>query len=72
MFGWHRGAVMLTAGFVMDLLAAVRGGRNVEITALPCHLERNRDPYFSAFLARCMDYVYGRDPRHHSEAREER
>lgn len=27
------------------------------------HLERWRDPYFQAFLARCWQWVYDQDPR---------
>ena len=27
------------------------------------NLARSRDPYFHAFRARCMEWVYGDDPR---------
>lgn len=69
MFSSYRGAVVLTAGLIVGLFAAARGARSPEAAPMPSHLERSRDPYFCAFLARCMDYVYGQDPRHHTEDR---
>lgn len=48
---------------VVNFLLGDTGSRVSAAQERALHLARGDDPYFDAFRARCMHWVYGDDPR---------
>ena len=59
MLGWLVRSVCQIVNFLLgDAGSKVSAAEELELS-----LARSRDPYFHAFKARCMQWVYGDDPR---------
>jgi hypothetical protein len=53
---------------IVNLLLGAPGATFSAVQEAELTLARGRDPYFHAFRTRCMQWVYGHDPRRALEA----